>query len=233
MIVLRYLLALLTPSGRLPRMPYIAMSFVLIFAHAAVWRLLDAREDGDAYGLLGGSLFFIMWMQFCVVSRRMHDVGRTNQMAVGLFMVAFITYLACLDPNLLSKDEEAQEFWGGIITIVAQVARIAWMFIAVELFRQDGESGSNMFGPEFGSAGINAAKVDRAHMALAESYAATNGISRSTPKAAAAPEPAPQQSAPPLRKTPTRIGYPSSVRGADTSMRQPMYPGAPQDFIQR
>ena len=188
MIIVAYIKALLLPSGRLPRTSYTVISIWLAVCHGLAWRMVQSEGGDDVYGIYGGLLFLVMWMQFCVISRRMHDVGRTNQMAVALFLLIVFSYLACLDPKLLGKNEETQEYWGNILEIVNQLVRVAWMFISVELLKQDGEGGANMYGPEFGIDGARTRRKERSDDALAAAYGATNGIARSRNSAAAAPK---------------------------------------------
>ena len=189
MILIAYCKALLSPSGRLPRTSYSVISAALILLHALAWRMVQSAGADDVYGVYGGLLFLVMWMQFCIISRRMHDVGRTNQLAVGLFMLIVFSYLATLDPRLLGKDEDTQEYWGEILVYVNHLVRLGWMFISVELLKQDGESGANMYGPEFGMSAVRAARKERANAAIDAAYGATKGIARgrAVPAKVAAP----------------------------------------------
>lgn len=188
MILVAYFKALLLPSGRLPRASYTGISIALGSLHALAWRMVQSDDGSDVYGIYGGLLFLVMWMQFCTVSRRMHDVGRTNQMAVGLFLVIVFSYLACLDPKLLGKSDEAQEYWGQILVYVNHLVRIVWLCISVELLKQDGESGANMYGPEFGAEGARTRRKERTDNAIMAAYGATQGIARSGHSAATAPQ---------------------------------------------
>lgn len=190
MIIIAYFKALLLPSGRLPRASYTGISVALGSLHALAWNMIQTDDGSDVYGIYGGLLFLVMWMQFCTVSRRMHDVGRTNQMAVGLFLVIMFSYLACLDPRLLGKSEDAQEYWAEILVYVNHLVRIVWLCISVELLKQDGESGANMYGPEFGEEGARARRKERTDDAIMAAYGATKGISRSGGLAASAAKPA-------------------------------------------
>jgi uncharacterized membrane protein YhaH (DUF805 family) len=206
-------------------MSYIALSILVIVAYVLALRLSRVDDYLNVYGVWGGVLFFIMWMHFCVISRRMHDVGRTKQLALVLFALTFFTHLACLDPNLLGKDEATQEYWAEILGLVSQLARIGWMFISVELLRQEGEAGPNMFGPEFGAAGIRTAKLERARGALPESYGSTNRVLtvNSSPAVATMDnnpiEPAARRIGT-LASRPARPGF-STRKSASKSMRQP------------
>ena len=178
MILIAYFKALLLPSGRLPRASYTGISIALGSLHGLVWSMVQNNDGSDVYGVTGGLLFFVMWMQFCTASRRMHDVGRTNQMAVALFLVIFFSYLAVLDPKLLGKSEEAQEYWSEILVYVNHLVRIVWLCMSVELLKQDGESGVNMYGPEFGEDGARARRIERTDNAIMAAYGATKGVSK-------------------------------------------------------
>ena len=215
MILLDYLKAVLLPSGRLPRSSFVAMIILLGAAHALLYKLALNHEADDIYGVTGGGLLLVLWMSFCVVSRRMHDLGRSNMLAAGLFLFSAIVFLAELDPRLLGKTEEAREYWYEIMAWLALLMRGAWFLISLELFKQEGEGGPNMYGQEFGTAGRSQVRHDRAQMAMADGFAAQRGVitaGRGVIEAAASDAP------PPARKwTPVVPASPDAAR----RMRQP------------
>jgi uncharacterized membrane protein YhaH (DUF805 family) len=174
MIVLEYIKALLLPAGRLPRDSFLVMIFSLSVLHAVV--VTREQSSADIYGLWGVAVLLVFWMKFCVLTRRLHDLGRGNGLAFLLFVLTTVTHLASCDPSLFGNDPDTQETVESWIGLALHVVRIGWLFLVFDLVRSDGDRGPNLYGPEFGSAGLSWQKHEDAKMALADTYAAQRGI---------------------------------------------------------
>lgn len=161
----QYLLALVVPSGRLPRTSFIAMVAGLAGAFALIGWHLHSLEAGAVWGWQLGVAMLLIWAMFCVVSRRMHDVGRDTPVAVALLLVSVVSFLASLDPTVLGADEEALAYGETIALGVWWLAVLAFACVIHSLYRADGQIGENRFGPEFGLDGI--AHEQRARAAVA------------------------------------------------------------------
>jgi uncharacterized membrane protein YhaH (DUF805 family) len=152
---MRYLgncsVALLTPWGRLSAVPFAVMAIALIAAHGFIQlHLTAAGDDLPPYNSWSMSYFAIMWVLFCIMSRRFHDAGKTALFLVPLLAAAFASYLYVFD-NLHFADSDFAEdrailAWAEHLQIIVRFAVLGTLGYAAV---QSGDTGDNGFGPEF------------------------------------------------------------------------------------
>jgi uncharacterized membrane protein YhaH (DUF805 family) len=145
------LFALFTPWGRLSAAPFAVMTTLVIAAHCGIqMHITSLGEDLPPYNAWSMSLFVLMWISFCITSRRFHDGAQTAFWLVPLLVVTFASYLAVLDnlplaSSVFEEDRDALRwcergrFALQILGLVAMVAAVA----------RQGDVGDNIFGPEF------------------------------------------------------------------------------------
>ncbi len=145
------LFALVTPWGRLSPVPFAAMAFLLIGAHCAVQIHITALgEDLAPYNAWSMSLFVLMWIGFCITSRRFHDGGQTAFWLVPLLIVTFASYLAVFDnlhfaSSVFEEDRDVLR-WSERTRFALQIAGLVAMVAALV---RPGDTGDNTFGHEF------------------------------------------------------------------------------------
>lgn len=95
------LLALLTPWGRLPQFTFAALAMGLFIACYILWSMVSARAGHDPFGTPTFALFAVMWMLFCIFTRRFRDLGSSGALMLPVFILASVAVLAKLDPTVL------------------------------------------------------------------------------------------------------------------------------------
>lgn len=145
------LFALVTPWGRLSPVPFAAMAFLLIGAHCAIQIHITAlAEDLPPYNAWSMSLFVLMWIGFCITSRRFHDGGQTAFWLVPLLVVTFASYLAVFDnlhfaTSVFEEDRDVLR-WSERTRFALQIASLVAMVVALV---RPGDMGDNTFGHAF------------------------------------------------------------------------------------
>lgn len=148
MQIARYAEAMLTPNGRLPRSPFV----VLVAGCGLVFMVLQFRAGKSAGSLMSvevALLLSMMWSMFCLVSRRMHDLGKGSAVAFVLLIVAAVSFLATLDQSLLGDTTDIRASMQFALETAWSAAHFVFGFIVFKLFRREGEAGENSFGPPF------------------------------------------------------------------------------------
>jgi uncharacterized membrane protein YhaH (DUF805 family) len=152
---MRYLgnciVALLTPWGRLSAAPYAVLAIALIAAHCFIQlHLTAAGDDLPPYNSWSMSYFGIMWVMFCIMSRRCHDAGKTAFFLLPLLGVVFASYIYVFD-NLHFADSDFAEdrailAWAEHVQMIIRFAALVTVSYAGILA---GDTEENAFGPEF------------------------------------------------------------------------------------
>jgi uncharacterized membrane protein YhaH (DUF805 family) len=145
------LIALIAPWGRLSAGPFAVMALLLILAHCAIqMHITDLADDLPPYNTWSMSLFVLMWMGFCISSRRFHDSGKTAFFLVPALVVMFAAYLAVFDDLHLANSafEEDRDVlrWAERARLVFQILSLVAMGAAL---MRPGDVGENAFGDEF------------------------------------------------------------------------------------
>ena len=145
------LIALVTPWGRLSATPFAAMTLAVITTHCLIQMYItDLADDLPPYNAWSMSLFGLMWMGFCLTSRRFHDSGKTAFLLVPALIVMFAAYLAVFDDlhfaNSAFEEDRDVLRWAERARLVFQIAGMIAMIAALV---RPGDAGSNAFGDEF------------------------------------------------------------------------------------
>ncbi|MGL4395272.1 MAG: DUF805 domain-containing protein [Hyphomicrobium sp.] len=218
--IIRLTGALLTPWGRISALPYAALSLLVVTVHVALKvRLAISFEDLPVYNPLATALIWLIWVQFCLVSRRLHDSGVNGFILLPLAVIAAAVYLNQFETAKLFDSDFLEE---------RQLAERAALWVkAVELIGivlmgyaaiRAGEEGSNVYGLPFGA--------PRASAALSARGSADD---EPAPRAKRSPEARlsritapPVDDKPVVRKQPPQPGRPpppQSLRGAGFGRR--------------
>ncbi len=152
----RFALHLLDPRGRCDRRGLLAAALVLLVLQVAValalW-LNDVPFDSRPSVALSAAF---CWVGFAVVSKRLHDLGRS----AWLIPAAALVWLACafvaatavsiVDPDALAPDGAG--YWIALsLLLLPLVAALLWLHLAA------GDPGPNRFGPAPQHAGFSMA----------------------------------------------------------------------------
>jgi uncharacterized membrane protein YhaH (DUF805 family) len=184
---LNYIFALITPSGRISQFPFAILVVGLAFANLWVYNeAVHAKNGlGETYMAV---LFALIWMKFCIMSRRMHDTGSTGAILVPFLLISIAIFLMSYDPSLVGATREAADKFSMVIEHGTKGVRVLFVAILLYLLRAPSESGPNAYGPEWGEeefekADQKQAKSGRAvstapASASASSRAARNALSR-------------------------------------------------------
>lgn len=148
-----YLIALISPSGRLGQFPFAFLAVVIAFAHLYIYAKLPHIPGANTWNAYSVTLLALVWCKFCIVSRRLHDTGSNGLIMVPVLIVAAISFTFVIDPSLLGPKHTMDP---GLSALLQQGMRLPRaLFIAVFLYcvRAGGETGPNGYGPEFGDEG--------------------------------------------------------------------------------
>lgn len=148
-----YLIALISPGGRLGQFHFAFLAVLIAFAHLYVFSQMQHMPKDQAWNIYSVSLLLLIWCKFCILSRRLHDTGSNGFLAVPVLLIVVVLYLCIIDPSFAGPQESHDP---NVQYLLKQGMRIPRaLFIAVFLYciRAGGESGPNGFGPEFGDSG--------------------------------------------------------------------------------
>jgi uncharacterized membrane protein YhaH (DUF805 family) len=141
-------LQVLDPRGRCSRKGLLLAAGVLLTAQAAVaLALWGAGLDlGSGIGMVASAAF--CWIGFALISKRLHDLGRSSWWIAGALLV-WLVAIVCLagaialmgDPDLLAPDTTS--YW---LTLAAMLLPL--LAAALWLHTARGDESSNYYGPE-------------------------------------------------------------------------------------
>jgi uncharacterized membrane protein YhaH (DUF805 family) len=142
-----YLSAPFSPLGRLSLAAYWALSAPPTLMIIGIrWYVKTTDEPSTA---LSATVLLLMWMQFCLLCRRLQDSGIPG--LVLLPFVGFSTFLLLfdLDPYLLGENVEAVKLAWSTIFKIAIISTLftacGWLFALFSV----GDPDENDFGPPF------------------------------------------------------------------------------------
>lgn len=150
--ITQYFVALISPLGRISQVPFAFLSIVLAVLHIWVFGLISEIEgpiDWHPYTFL---LFVLVWMQFCVLTRRMRDCGDSGFWLVPALFIVVAVMATVLNGDV--SDSQATLFqmverWG------MRFVRLLYIALFIYCIRAAGEEGPNAYGPEFGDVDEN------------------------------------------------------------------------------
>ena len=148
------LLALVTPWGRLPQSIYGLLTLAVCVLHGAIVLFLASRiEDHpgySGYNALSIALIALIWVQFCLMSRRFRDSSNAAFFLLPVIVATAAAYLYAIDHAGLAaspfQEDRDQAAFAEQIRTVFQTIGLALMLFAL---KSSGDSGPNAFGPEF------------------------------------------------------------------------------------
>lgn len=150
-----YIIALISPGGRLGQFHFALLAVLIAFTHLYIYSKMGEMPKNQPWNMYSIALLMLIWCKFCILSRRMHDTGSNGFIAVPVLLVAVILYLFIIDPSMAAgfSDGPSNSKAEGFMKHGMRLPRA--LFIAVFLYciRAQGESGPNGYGPEFGDGG--------------------------------------------------------------------------------
>ncbi|MEL6298270.1 MAG: DUF805 domain-containing protein [Pseudomonadota bacterium] len=150
-----YIIALISPMGRLSQVPFVALAFLLGMTHIWIFAKIAHENvplDFNAYTI---AIFVMLWMQFCIFTRRMKDTGSSGMWFIPLTLLIAFIYACILDPSLSPFDRQATAADGIIDQWGLRFVRGLFFAIFIYAVKAGGEDGPNAYGPEFGDVDDN------------------------------------------------------------------------------
>jgi uncharacterized membrane protein YhaH (DUF805 family) len=138
----------LDPRGRCNRKGLLLAAGVLLTAQAAIAVALWGTGLDLTNGIAMVANATFCWIGFALISKRLHDLGRSSWWIAGAVLV-WLVAIICLagaialigDPDLLALDTTS--YW---LTLAAMLLPL--LVAALWLHTARGDEGSNSFGPE-------------------------------------------------------------------------------------
>ena len=148
-----YLIALISPFGRLGQVHFALLACLIAFAHLYIYAKLLGMPDGQPWNVYSIALLGLIWCKFCILSRRLHDTGSNGLIAIPVLLIAVVIYLYVIDPDMAGAAGSRDPNVAWLLEQGMSIPRA--LFIAAFLYciRAGGESGPNAYGPEFGDSG--------------------------------------------------------------------------------
>jgi uncharacterized membrane protein YhaH (DUF805 family) len=147
---LNYIKALISPAGRLDPVSFAFLSIVLAIGHLYVFAQISYQGTGLAWNPYTISLFVMLWMQFCILTRRSKDTGSSGAIYLPVFLLAFVLFLIAIDPEGIWPDIEESGMGGYVTEYGVKFMRALYVALFIYGIRAPGMDGENAYGPEFG-----------------------------------------------------------------------------------
>ena len=164
-----FLLALVNPFGRLPPFSFAILAVVLAAAHLWVFGQLAYQPHLETWNPYTITLFAMLWMQFCIFSRRLRDTGNSGVILFPFLILAVLAFLTRLDPEYEHTYAENSFLMGLVIDNGLRIVRALYIAGLIYGIRAQGEDGPNAYGPEFGDRTIVAPSATSPLVAAATS----------------------------------------------------------------
>jgi uncharacterized membrane protein YhaH (DUF805 family) len=146
---LLYIAAVLYPGGRLPFLPFLVLGAMVGVGQAYLYRQCAALDD--PWGTTIACLLLGIWVNFCLISRRLQDGGYANLPAFALMILTIFTFLGTLDISLLSATAlESKQAWEARLDIAWYLYKGAYSVLFCLCLTAESEGGKNAYGAEFG-----------------------------------------------------------------------------------
>jgi hypothetical protein len=140
------MLAMFTPTRRLPVLPYAAMYLALTVATTILFHYLCVLGN-SAWGAWQ-ALFLVL--NFCILANRFHDGGVTAVWVMPAYALAAISLVYQLDPTVVGYDQDVQELWGERLHDAQSILKLGACVIMGLSLKLPTELGRNRFGMPFG-----------------------------------------------------------------------------------
>lgn len=141
----KYIAALLTPAGRLPVMENWIFILPITLATIMGRGYVRSLEEEPATWIVAAVLMLI-WMAFCVTSRRLQDMNYPGFLCFPLFAASAVVFLADVDLSIVGDDEDT-------LLMVEQLRRWSGVVMALVIgcggIMGESHTGPNVYGPHF------------------------------------------------------------------------------------
>ena len=155
-----YFLALVSPFGRLPPFPFAILAVALAAAHIWVFGQISYAPHLEPWNVYTIALFVMLWMQFCIFSRRLRDTGSSGIVLFPFLLLAVFAFLTRIDPSYEDTYAENSFMMDMLIDNGMRVVRALYIAGLIYGIRAQGEEGPNAYGPEFGERRVTASAVN-------------------------------------------------------------------------
>jgi len=145
-----YLIALVSPAGRLPPASFAGLAILLAFGHIWLFGKIADHQLGLSWNLYTIALFGMLWMQFCIFTRRMRDTGSNGAWILVFFFAAVFIFIVALDPTTVWVNGLDNPIGDGVVRWGLRLVRSIYIAGLIYGIRAAGEEGANAYGPEFG-----------------------------------------------------------------------------------
>ena len=151
-----FLIALVSPFGRINQFGFAILAIVLGFAHIYIYAQLKFQPGLPMWNGYTITLFVMLWMKFCILSRRLHDTGSNGMFLVPVLFVTAFLYLVAIDPIGMGMAHVKSGVFQYFVEQGIGLPRALLIAVFLYCIRAQGESGPNGYGPEFGQSADDA-----------------------------------------------------------------------------
>lgn len=144
---LQYLASLLTPAGRISQAPFALVCVLLAFVN--LWVYAQARKVGAPRDLWMAVLLMLIWSKFCIMSRRMHDTGKSGIILIPVLVAALLAFLLSYDQHVAGAFKSAHDRLALYADHGVKVVRALFIAVFVYLIRAPSDEGPNAYGAEW------------------------------------------------------------------------------------
>ena len=145
-----YLIALISPSGRLSQFGFALLAVLIAFIHLYIYGEMKGMPKDQPWNIYSIALLALIWCKFCMLSRRLHDTGSNGFLVIPVLLISVVFYLYVIDPSIAGPAETMNPELQSVLNQGMRIPRALFLAIFVYCIRAGGESGPNGFGPEFG-----------------------------------------------------------------------------------
>ena len=148
-----YLIALISPGGRLGQFHFALLAVLIAFAHLYIYSQMAHMSESEPWNMYSIALLMLIWCKFCILSRRLHDTGSNGFLAIPVLLVAVVASLYIIDPSFAGQQQAQDTTTDFLLQQGMRIPRALFIAIFLYCIRAQGESGPNGYGPEFGDNG--------------------------------------------------------------------------------
>lgn len=146
-----HLAALLTPAGRVTPLVFFSFFVPLMALDLVLYKLVSAVPVAER-GVSGAAILMlaVVWMQFCLLSRRRQDIGESGLPFIGFALLALLCWCKTVDPTFLDPNLPASHRFANMVPYMHQAGRALAFVLFFMFLSTPGSDGPNAFGQEFG-----------------------------------------------------------------------------------
>lgn len=151
--------ATLSPDGRVSPLAFFTLFMPLIAADLLLYRAVAAMPAAER-GLTNASalMLLVIYMQYCLLSRRRHDADQSGIPALGFLLVAVVCWYKTIDPAFLDFDQAPSDQIAFVLDNLHHLGRGLAGALFLSSLLKPSLPGPNRFGQEFGE---NSDRVSR------------------------------------------------------------------------